>query len=64
MQVPEQCITPREERSNNESILTDFFDKGDLAAGLQAWLKLTNSDFPGLDSTICPPEDDAKQQSQ
>ena len=64
MQVPEQYITPREERSDNESILTDFFDKGDLAAGLQAWLKLTNSDFPGLDGNICLPEDDSRQQSQ
>ena len=60
-QVPVQCTTPSDIQTGNESILTDFFEKGDLAAGLQAWLRLTNNEIPGLDSNLRLPEGDTKE---
>ena len=44
---------------NEQRTLSDFLDDGDLAAGLQAWLKLTNNTISGLDNDICLTEDDA-----
>lgn len=38
--------------------LSDFLDEGDLAAGLQAWLKLTNNSISGTDNEMCLTEDD------
>jgi len=47
------------EDPNEQSTLSDFLDEGDLAAGLQAWLKLTNNTISGIDNDICLTEDDA-----
>lgn len=44
---------------NDQRTLSDFLDDGDLAAGLQAWLKLTNNTISGIDNDICLTEDDA-----
>lgn len=44
---------------NEQRTLSDFLDEGDLAAGLQAWLKLTNNTISGVDNDICLTEDDA-----
>ncbi len=47
------------EDPNEQRTLSDFLDEGDLAAGLQAWLKLTNNTISGIDNDICLTEDDA-----
>ena len=47
------------EDPNEQRTLSDFLDDGDLAAGLQAWLKLTNNTISGIDNDICLTEDDA-----
>lgn len=44
--------------SNEQRTLSDFLDEGDLAAGLQAWLKLTNNSISGLDDGVCITEED------
>lgn len=41
------------EDPHEQRILTDLLDEGDLAAGLQAWLKLTNNSISGTDSDVC-----------
>ncbi|KAA6424506.1 MAG: hypothetical protein FRX49_05718 [Trebouxia sp. A1-2] len=46
------------EDPNEQRTLSDFLDEGDLAAGLQAWLKLTNNTISGIDNDICLTEDD------
>ncbi len=38
---------------SEQRTLSDFLDEGDLAAGLQAWLKLTNNTISGMDSDVC-----------
>lgn len=44
---------PHEQRT-----LSDFLEDGDLAAGLQAWLKLTNNSISGTDNDLCLTEED------
>lgn len=38
---------------DSQKTLSDLFDEGDLAAGLQAWLRLTNNSISGLNDDVC-----------
>lgn len=38
---------------DSQKTLSDLFVEGDLAAGLQAWLRLTNNSITGIDDDVC-----------
>lgn len=38
---------------DSQKTLSDLFDNGDLAAGLQAWLRLTNNSITGIEDNVC-----------
>lgn len=47
---------------DNQKTLSDLFDEGDLAAGLQAWLRLTDNSITGMigdDVCIADVDEDA-----
>lgn len=43
---------------DSQQTLSDLFDDGDLAAGLQAWLRLTNNSITGMEDSICVADED------
>lgn len=43
---------------DSQKTLSDLFDDGDLAAGLQAWLRLTNNSITGIEDNICIADED------
>lgn len=53
-----QDASEKAKESNEQRTLSDFLDEGDIAAGLQAWLKLTNNSISGLDDGVCITEED------
>lgn len=43
---------------DSQRTLSDLFDEGDLAAGLQAWLRLTNNSISGMEDNVCIADED------
>lgn len=46
------------EQYDSQKTLSDLFAEGDLAAGLQAWLKLTDNSITGIEDSVCIADED------